>query len=235
MAIAKHRRKAFRYLPPEGIASEFVFRSPLWALDGSDNVLSTKDRYKIAGGGLGGGLGGGNSPLGIVAGDSNINGHQCAETDGTEYLNTASKVITQPYTIVAVVKDGNVDSTSNSDIIAQSTGGSARIQWRISNNEYRISAGTWLAAPSNSRDANWHYIVCIFDGANSAIRINGSEVASGNAGTGNVEGLSVLARTGLAKVPSGSRVAHVGVFDTNTDDAGLTAGIENYFQTEYGL
>jgi hypothetical protein len=40
-------------------------------------------------------------------------------------------------------------------------------------------------------DTNWHYVIAIFNGASSSIRLDGSAIRSGNVGTNSLDGLTL--------------------------------------------
>jgi len=123
---------------------------------------------------------------------SAINGNPAIQFDGTDdVLTVAFSAISQPTTIFAVVQTDDADSFQAAFSGESST---HDIGQGISGGKQIINAGTSVTA--GTADTNPVLLTAVFDGANSVLRDNGTEIATGDAGTNALNGISAGARTG---------------------------------------
>jgi len=158
-----------------------------------------------------------------------INGNQAGLFDGNDDLLTTSwPSESQPNTYFAVFRVEN-DSGSFQYIFDADT--DLNHGFGLTNGtEWRIFAGS--SVDGGTHDTNVHIVSALFDGANSVLRIDGTQVASGDTGTGVFGGLSVGAR------PSGSSYTNVSVgewFGYPMDKSSIFANAEQYLADEWGV
>jgi len=140
----------------------------------------------------------GNDQGGATVVDNGINGVLSLDFDrGPDEYSVSFPTIPQPTTTFAVVQ---YQDTSPHEVYGSASGGSEHIFQGHVNGTDRITAGTILS--DGASDQNPHLFTLIFDGLNSVIRKDGSQVASGNAGANGLDGF---------------RLGDSGVFTTNTN------------------
>jgi len=120
-----------------------------------------------------------------------LNGNPVVRWDGIDdYLDVAFSPISQPNTVFLVAStdpssDGYIFDTENSN-------DRHVLQWFVFDGDeaWRIwSDGITLDGGSN--DGSHYILTGIFDGSNSAIRVNGTQVASGSIGTDPLNGITL--------------------------------------------
>jgi len=93
--------------------------------------------------------------------------------------------------------------------------------------------GNLLAGPSTT--TNPQIVVCQFDGANSKLRLNGTQVASGNAGSGGRSGFRIGAdKTGTAGNDADWSFGEILVYDPNATGYSVSA-VEDYLSAEWAI
>jgi hypothetical protein len=112
---------------------------------------------------------------------SGISGKPSLELDGTNHnMSGSSTLISQPFTVYAVVKSD--DTATNRNIMSGGTSGTPPVLAVNSSEFLVLFAGANLAATSGDvKTAS--VLTGLFDGSSSAGRRNGTQVVSGNAGT----------------------------------------------------
>lgn len=171
---------------------------------------------------------GNNQPIYTAAGP---NGKNVLTFDGTnDTMTTASFTQNQPSTIFIAAQ---VLNTSGSASIVDGFGlNRAGIFRRVTNN-WAAFAGAELVG-STSTDTNWHTFSAVFNTTSSLLRVDGTQIASGNAGSQNVtSGLAVGTYNGTGSHLNG-RVAEV-LFYAGVLTASQIAAVENYLQNKWGL
>lgn len=119
-------------------------------------------------------------------------GQAVLSCDGGDSVALAySATISQPYTIYAVSEAPSVASTQ---VIYSGHSATADGMLQIRANDYRISSGTFLAGGTSSTAISAS--AAAYNGASSSLCVNNfaTPVASGNAGSGILRGLSVGAQ-----------------------------------------
>jgi len=117
-----------------------------------------------------------------------INGNPAVYTDGDDdYLATTWSEISAPNYVYAVFQ--KLNPTSRNETLLDS--------FSSSRSEFRQSGGgTWRMEGSDliddgGTDSDNHILVAIFDGANSSMRLDGSEVVSGDVGSTSYDGFQI--------------------------------------------
>jgi len=116
--------------------------------------------------------------------ENGINGVRSLDFDrGPDEYSVQFATVTQPTTIFIVVQ---YQDTNDHDVFGSANDGSPHIFQAFVFGNDRIFAGSSIA--DGSSDQNPHLFTLIFDGANSVMRKDGSQVASGDAGTNGLDG-----------------------------------------------
>lgn len=122
------------------------------------------------------------------------NSQPAVQYDGTDdaHQSPTFSAVSQPATIFIVAK---TDSSGDDDRFMDNNGLQGdRVILRNNSGEYQVYAGSFTNT-AVSVDTNWHIHTVILDGANSALRIDGTEVWTGNPGTNGFEQLAFGADT----------------------------------------
>jgi hypothetical protein len=138
---------------------------------------------------------GGEQPLWLSA---NKNGLDVIDFDTVgKFMNTASALtsISQPLTVfsVALYPDAyDVPRTmySRHDSVADSV----RIMYGgnyDTDDSWRINAGSTIAVTDSSIGGAWHYATQIFNTSSSDLRVDGSSILTGDAGSNNYQGIGM--------------------------------------------
>ena len=134
------------------------------------------------------------------------NGNTVVRGDGTDdFLSRGSgdfPTMSQPWTVIAVVTSVN-NLSEEPRPISRADDGDANVQLRINQGDdegWGVFAGDALDSNDDTVPA---IVTIIGDGSSSSVRVNGSEVASGNAGTNNWESLGVFGRDGGSNLLDG--------------------------------
>jgi hypothetical protein len=150
-----------------------------------------------------------NQPAYTLAGK---NSRSVLTFDGSnDSLLTTSFSVSQPYTIAIVAKLST--TASNGNFTDGGTSGRAAVYYTIGN------GGQWgifadVALVGGTPDTNWHVFYGVFNGASSAFYVDGSLVASGNAGTSGFNGLRISGYTGSIALLNGA-IAEMYCYSSN--------------------
>jgi len=131
-----------------------------------------------------------------------INGEPVVRFDGVDdVLDTAFFAISQPYQIFIVFQFQSFDTSSIETIYdsADSTTSPSGTLQVPASSTWRIFANTIL--DGGSPDTNPHISNALFDGTSSNHRLDGASIASGDTGSGDLNGFSVGQRGDLVLVP----------------------------------
>ena len=123
------------------------------------------------------------------------NGRPCLKCDGAgDFLKTAGAALAQPYTIMLACDITTLTAAGGQDTLVDGNVAGATVLTVDSTPQTVLNAGaavTWAQAASNNRGG---VITMIVNGASSSIRVNGQQVASGNAGAAAAGGFTLCAR-----------------------------------------
>lgn len=127
----------------------------------------------------------------VISGEKN--GKNVVRYDGTDdgHSGSFASAVSQPVQIFGVFALRSQDGT-NANYFFASTGNSNK-RAALGENSAKdlfIHAGG-SNVDDGASDLNWHVANIYLDGSNSTLRLDGSQVASGGAGSGNYEGVSL--------------------------------------------
>ena len=121
-----------------------------------------------------------------------LNGEPVYRFDGIDdELEHDDATISQPYTVFAVVKGGDTNDEEAIWSSHSGTAGSDRaaLDIRYGDDEYLLFAGETVSG--GTPDTNYHIVTSVVDGSNSLVRVDGTEITSGDAGNFDLDGLMV--------------------------------------------
>jgi hypothetical protein len=120
---------------------------------------------------------------------SGLNGNPTVDYDNQSDEHFASGTTISQKFVVYVVVDANFSSSTNLETVVAGSGNTdTNILWNGSNTNWSIFAGVNLAG---TNDASINLLTAVFDGTNSVIREDGSQTNSGDAGTNDLDLLSI--------------------------------------------
>lgn len=161
-----------------------------------------------------------------------INGNPVVRFDGVDdYLSVDFTALPQPNTIYIVAQLPTADG-SQDDSFYDSNEGSIPNQ-----HLYRNNVGTWNAFAGSqlndgSIDSNAHIHGVKWDGVNTTIRIDGTEVVSGDAGGQSLDGLIMGANAiigAFAEMDIGEMLIYP------SDKSSIQSDIETYLSNKWGI
>ena len=141
------------------------------------------------------------SPVGsptFTESDPNLNDRDSVVYDGTDDAHVLSSAewdtLQQPFTIIAVVNP--TDGGDRDSIVTRESTDDPPFFFdiRFDDNVYELFAGSAVFGGTPTEDVQ--LLTGIVDGPDSALRKNGSEIATGDVGTADLESISVCAREG---------------------------------------
>lgn len=122
--------------------------------------------------------------------------------DGSnDSLLTTSFTVSQPHSLFVVGRRavGGV----NQNFTDGGASGRVAVYWANTDN-WSMFAGTALTAPTGQSDTNWHVFAASFSTTSSSLRIDGTVMASGNAGTESYTGLRISGFSSTIALLNGS-------------------------------
>ena len=159
------------------------------------------------------------------------NGTPIIDFDGVDdFLDTVfATSIVQPGTIFTASTSTNVNSDLHFFIASRISG--ARWQLWVSSNsaEPKIFSGAVLSSGINLTDDQQFLASIVFNGVNSKLNIDGTQVATGDAGTNNLDGFSI------GQDPNGnsgnqmSQEVIIYPSDQSSNRADIETNINNYY------
>ena len=149
-----------------------------------------------------------------------------------DWLTSAVITQAQPVTVFAHARYSNVD-TSNHQI--QGNEGAGVPVLYTDSGVWKMYAGTPLSSVTTD-DASWHYFTAVYNGASSSLRLDGSQIASGDAGSSGWSGQSwhIGEQGSGGGAPWDGDIAEVLVYNSvlSTTDR---AAVESYLLTKWGV
>jgi len=156
--------------------------------------------------------------------EDELNGKPVVDYNSSQYHQTTFASFSQPYTLFLVAKFDTLGSaivdggTQNEASLFPGSG-----DWRFYSGGNTIIGG--------SADTNYHIFTILVNGASTVVRVDGSQVASGDSGddarTGNTAGARADG------VGADSKVGEYGVYDS--DKSAKFVDIESYLSTKWGI
>lgn len=113
-------------------------------------------------------------------------GVACLHFDGNDYLQKTGFTLAQPNTIISVFKSSSLASPAN---VFDSANSAAREALILLSSGYRIAAGA--PVDGGTPDLGWHVAVAQFSGASSFLRIDGTQILTGNPGAQGMNGINI--------------------------------------------
>lgn len=172
-----------------------------------------------------------------------INGNQAGDFNGSSdhvYSDALSSNVSQPYTIFVVYQrdgTGSGREYAHAEHPSSASGGenegtfSAQmgLDW---NGEFRIFSGSQLGGPTS--DTNPHIGGGIFDSTDSAVRLDGAERATGDAGSRNLVGYALGGNRDVSDHLFGGAIGEVLAYDVGASSLDI-AVIESYLSDKWGV
>jgi len=165
-----------------------------------------------------------------TSGTRTINSLNVLDFDGSsDYLQIVnfSAAISQPNTVFVVASQ----DAGGSDVLIDSGTASPRTFFRTFLNQYQLSAGTGLSGGVPNTNPHIHMFVA--NSTSSVIEIDGSNVASGNAGTNGMDGATIGGAYSVGSYWDGA-IAEVIIVD-GTLTAEQIADTEQYLANKWGI
>lgn len=164
-----------------------------------------------------------------------VNSNPAVEFDGVDdYLSNSHADISTPFTVVCVIRS---TTNSNRHVIWNNNDGNTAagmVEWRGGNNEWQAFNGSALSGGSNDTTA-FDIISIRFDGANSDLRQNRTELAAGDLGTTTFVGGSVMGRnSNIADRYWEGEVGEFLFYDKRLSDTTLQEA-ESYLSSGWGV
>jgi len=162
-----------------------------------------------------------------------INGLQAGDFDGTnDAINTGStSALTTPQHVFLVFEQRSPGGSRQTFFNDQSGGGDNQILDNSAfSGTYEMFNGSGI--DGGSPDTNPKILSCLFNGTSSALRINGTQVASGDTGTLDLNGISVGNRPGTSQFVD-AKIGQVLVY--NTDKSFNVSTIESFLGDKWGI
>jgi hypothetical protein len=142
--------------------------------------------------------------------------------------------LVQPFTTIIAGQD-TADSTNEARLIDSSVSGqNGSIYYVATTKKLTEYAGTALNDTFATKNTPL-IISGVFNGASSALRQNGSQVAVGNAGTGSMSGITIGNFYGLSTASNDFTGPIWGVMVISGDQASKVPTIENFWNTALGV
>ena len=173
---------------------------------------------------------GGNQPLWLSA---NKNSLDVIDFVGSRWMDTSFTTLTNPVTIYLAVlnpsNDGNNHVFYDANTFLQGT------FYKASSDDvfYFRADSTMFYFDETGHDSVWDYITTVFNGTSSKVRMTGNEVASGNAGTLSLDGLTVQS-FGNASYYGNMKVGEIIIQDALATSDEI-ADTETYLKDKWGL
>jgi hypothetical protein len=158
-----------------------------------------------------------------------LNGNDVVSFSLSTFLDVAFSEITQANHVFIVAK---ADKLEDGRIFDSETGSDSHsIMLASGSSKFALEAGSRLRA--SSWDKNWHIHSALFNGASSIKRLDGSQTASGDAGSLGLDGITVGQRAEGASEFQGD-VAEILVYDQELTDSDRDA-VESYLSDKWGI
>lgn len=153
----------------------------------------------------------------------------------SDYLVNAFTQLSQPYNVIIVAQmnasivnngvsaylfDGN--DVTNRNLIFKDASGTPDC--------WSIYAGTPIQ--DGDCNSNWNVYFTLFSGVSSDLRINGTSVVSGDAGSNNLDGITIACNYLTTSIFFKGYIAEILIYDPSISDANRSL-LENYLNTKW--
>ena len=143
-----------------------------------------------------------------------------------------NQTISQPYTVVFVGELEDNDSTLHT-LSDERNAHDNYFTKQTTDNTYLINAGSDLSGTTSATAGDWAYGIYVADGSSSKIRINGTAVASGDAGSNAYNPLTMGSENDNTDHWS-KKIMHFIIYEKALSDAEITH-IEAWCKNEAGI
>jgi len=161
-----------------------------------------------------------------------INGNPVVRFNGVDdFLDVAFSDLSQPNTVYMVAQSAESSPASYDEIHDSADDGNNRHNLGIDNGNWAIYAGT-IVRSSTAYDNNPHIFGELFNTTSSALRLDGSQIASGDVGSHALSGLTVgsyLSQATFAAIDVGEILIYP------QDKSGIQSDIESYLSDKWGI
>jgi hypothetical protein len=159
------------------------------------------------------------------------NGNAVARYGGSADYNSANAPsdITQPFTVTAVVVDFSAPSTDRFTVLGHLADDFPQLWW--DQGKWSVYGGSFINGNNTSPPL---VLAAVFDGANSLLRENGTQTASGDVGGYTIQSASIGAQNGVEYYIDGD-IGEVTVYDGNLDAEGKLADEEQRLAEKWGV
>lgn len=160
------------------------------------------------------------------------NGRNVLTYSGGQLLASVAFTKAQPITI-AIVGAATSFPISNTQIVGNDAITPNIFASPTSGRVWRSYAGIELVSATPT-DTNWHYFTATYNGASSVLRLDGTQIASGNTGTNGYSNKRLLIGADNSTAYWSGYVAEVVVYDfiLTTDQRTI---LESYLATKWGF
>jgi hypothetical protein len=160
------------------------------------------------------------------------NNKPTVQSDGTDdFLASNFADLTQPIWIVLL---GNYGSTSGTRYLCDAHTVQSHIIYNNSGaNNYAYGSAALATTTATNTNPNLH--VCKFNGASSTYQLNGTTIASGNAGAVGMDGATILARAGGSTTAGAGHIAYYAVFTSDPTAQAEWAAFKAWVTSTYGI
>jgi len=163
-----------------------------------------------------------------------INGNPVVRFDGIdEYLSTSFGTLPQPNHIFMVIKKQTNGSDTSLRFIAYGLSSGNRHAPYVNGGTWRFTAEVGTAIVSGvGIDTNPHINATLGNGTSSTLRLDGSQIASGDAGADDLTGLKVGTRN--SEIQFGDfDIGEILVY--GQDKSGIQTDVEQYLSDKWGI
>ena len=160
-----------------------------------------------------------------------INGVQAGEFDGVnDLLDVTFAAESQPNTVFIVFEQIS-DTGDNAAIFDGDSKLSHALLEDVQDNAYEIFAGSRIGGSTTRSVGDVEVVSGLFDGANSVLRIDGTQDATGDVGSGSLNGFTL---GGQGDDSNYSNVKIGELLDYPQDKSGIFGDVENYLINKWG-
>jgi len=156
--------------------------------------------------------------------ENELNGKSVVNYGGSEFHQTTFTSFPQPYTIFLVAR---WDTLGGSIIDGGTTNEAA---FFVGTNDFRFFSGS-NTITGGSNDTNYHIFTILVDSPSTVVRVDGTQVISGDSGNDSRTGNTAGARAD--GTGSDSRIAEYGVYDS--DKSAIFGDIESHLSDKWGI
>jgi len=157
-----------------------------------------------------------------------VNNNPIVRFDGVDdFLDVSFSIISQPVNIYLAFK---MQSLTSRDDVLDSNNTNTQFLFGPRSTNYTLFAGSFISG--GSPDTNFHIASWLGDGSSSTIRIDGTQVASGNPGSNGLDGIT-LGANAFGNLPAEVDIGEILVYPQ--DKSSKQSSIETYLGNKWGV